>query len=402
MWCRLRPRATRLRYHPEVSESDSQSSVGPEIGEVSAADVLLFKVCVAAIWSDGSMAAVERDHLSTLMDRISASEDDRHELRRIALDDVSRSTVLTEVGGLDATGKRRLYERCISVLTADRKFRRGELSFVGDLRRRCDIGALHHQSLLWRAAPGRRFLRLVVPVVLVALVSMILWNLGTNIELRSPDEFATHTEIMLLQAPAGSPAMDSRALYEAIRHSVVKINVLIDEALVGHGSGVVIGGDGDGQLYVMTNRHVIYHEVAKRSRLSFEIQLENGIQLPAMLDFYSRNHDLAVVVAPGIGGWGLPVPLRMCSDLMVGEQIYAVGSPIGLDHSFTNGVISALRGSVVQIDATVHSGSSGGPIFDDRGRVCGIVTTSHMEKDFSFALCGETVLEMLDERLAAE
>jgi len=385
-----------------VSESDSQPSVGPEIGEVSATDVLLFKVCVAAIWSDGAMAAAERDHLNSLMERIAAPEDDRHELRRIALNDVSRSTVLAEVGELDAAGKRRLYDRCILVLSADRKLRRGELSFVGALRRRCGIGALHHQRRLWRAAPGRRFLRLVVPVALVVVAAMIWWRLPADEELVSPDEFATHTEILLPQAPAGSPAMDSRALYEAIRHSVVKINVLVDEALVGHGSGVVVGGDGDGQLYVLTNRHVIYHEVAKGSRLSFEIQLENGIQLPAMLDFYSRRHDLAVVVAPGIAGWGLPVPLRMCSDLMVGEQIYAVGSPIGLDHSFTNGVISALRGSVVQIDATVHSGSSGGPIFDDRGRVCGIVTTAHMEKDFSFALCGETVLEMLDERMAAE
>jgi S1-C subfamily serine protease len=56
---------------------------------------------------------------------------------------------------------------------------------------------------------------------------------------------------------------------------------------------------------------------------------------------------------------------------------------------------------MVQTDATVHSGSSGGPLFDDRGRVCGVITTSHRQKDFSFALCAETVLAMLDERSAA-
>jgi 2-alkenal reductase len=135
--------------------------------------------------------------------------------------------------------------------------------------------------------------------------------------------------------------------------------------------------------------------------VSYELELENGIQLPAVLDFYSKKHDLAVVIAPGISGWGIPVPLRMCSDLAVGETVFALGSPIGLDHSFTTGVISALRGDMVQTDATVHSGSSGGPLFDARGRVCGVVTTSHREKDFSFALCGETVLDMLDERMAA-
>jgi len=388
-----------------VKESDTRPTGDLEIGELNAEDVLLFKVCVAAIWSDGAMAAVERDHLSTLMDRISASEDARHELRRNALDDVSRSTVLAEVGELDAVGKRRLYDRCLSVLTADRRLRRGELSFVGALRRRCGIGALHHQRMLWRAAPGRRLLRLLVVVAVAAVVGMImmLWLLPSDEDGQfPPGEFAAHAEILMPQAPSGSPAMDSRALYEAIRHSVVKINVLVDQALVGHGSGVVLGGDQNGQLYVLTNRHVIYHELDEPLRLSYEIELENGIQLPAKLDFYSRNHDLAIVLAPGIGGWGLPAPLRMCSDLLVGEPIFAVGSPMGLDHSFTNGVISALRWPMVQIDATVHSGSSGGPIFDDRGRVCGIVTTAHMEKDFSFALCGETVLEMLDERLAAE
>ena len=88
-----------------MNEPDNQPTADQTIGEISAEDALLFKVCVAAIWSDGAMAAAERDHLSTLMDRISASEDDRHELRRIALDDVSRSTVLTEVGDLDAGGK---------------------------------------------------------------------------------------------------------------------------------------------------------------------------------------------------------------------------------------------------------------------------------------------------------
>lgn len=217
-----------------------------------------------------------------------------------------------------------------------------------------------------------------------------------------PIELAVHPEILLPQSPAGAPALTAEALYEAIRHSVVKVNVLIDQAVVGHGSGAVLGIDRNGWLYVLTNRHVVYHEVAQPHLVSFEVELENRVQLPAVLDFYSRDHDLAVVVVPGLGGWGLPVPLRMCSDLVVGEEVFALGNPIGLDHTFTSGVISALRGDMVQTDATVHSGSSGGPLFDHHGRVCGIVTISHKEKDFSFALCGETVLDMLDERSAVD
>ena len=395
--------ATALRSQAmDASDTEPTNDQTPET--LNPEEVLPFKVCVAAIWSDGAMAAAERDHLSHLMDRIAAAEDDRNQLRRIALHDVSRSSVLTEVDELDAPAKRRLYDHCISVLTADRRLRRGELRFVSQLRKRCGVGPLAHQAVLWRAAPMRRLFRFAAPavVLIVAIAAVVLLQPFPDEETQPPNELGFHPEILLRQASAGTAPMQADVLFEAIRHSVVKINVLIDQALVGHGSGAVLGIDGGGQLYVLTNRHVVYHEVAESHVVSYEIQLENGIQLPAMLDFYSRAYDLAVVVAPGLGGWGLPVPLRMCSDLSVGEEVFALGSPMGLDHSFTTGVISAVRWPMVQTDATVHSGSSGGPLFDNRGRMCGVVTTSHMEKDFSFALCGETVLEMLDERLAAE
>lgn len=385
-----------------MDEPEYRSEVGEGIGDISAEEVLLFKVCVAAIWSDGSMAAAERDHLSHLMDLIADTEDEHHELRRIALHDVSRSTVLAEVDALEPTAARNLYDRCLAVLTADRKLRRGELRFVEQLRRCCGVGVVHHQARLWQAASKRRFLgRALLLLALIAASVLVLRFLHEDDALHPPAELEAHAEIMLPQLAAGSPAMEAEILFTAIRSSVVKVNVLIDQAMVGHGSGAVLGMDGAGQLYILTNRHVVYHEVAEPHLVSYELQLENGIQLPAVLDFYSENHDLAVVVAPGISGWGIPVPLRMCSDLAIGETVYALGSPIGLDHSFTTGVISALRGNMVQTDATVHSGSSGGPLFDTRGRVCGVVTTSHMQKDFSFALCGETVLDMLDERMAA-
>jgi S1-C subfamily serine protease len=288
-------------------------------------------------------------------------------------------------------------------LTSDRSLRRGELRFLSELRRRCGISFFGYQATVWRATPlrqvGRHALLLGVFVILAVVVII---RYSDDAALHPPVELDVHPEILLRQVPADSAVMDAETLYLAVRHSVVKVNVLVDQALIGHGSGVVLGVDRDGQLYVLTNRHVVYHEVANPHLVSYEIQLENGIQLPAILDFYSRTHDLAVVVAPGLSGWGLPVGLRMCSDLSVGEEVFALGSPIGLDHSFTKGVISALRWPMIQTDATIHSGSSGGPLFDHRGRVCGVVTASHTGKNFSFALCGETVLEMLDERMAAE
>jgi hypothetical protein len=373
---------------------------GQEIGQISAEDVLLFKVCVAAIWSDGAMAASERDHLSHLMDRVADHESERHELRRIALHDVSRSGALAEVDTLEPTAKRRLYERCIAVLAADRRVRRGELRFIRKLRKVCGVSFAGHQRTLWRTAPVGRLLRIAVLLGLVAVV-VFVW-ISRESETFPPNELAAHGSILLPQTKGEIAPMDAEALYEATRHSVVKVNVLVNQAVIGHGSGSVVGIDESSQLYVLTNRHVAYHEVEEPYLLTYEIQLENGVQLPALLDYYSREHDLALIIVPGLGGWGLPAPLRPCTDLEVGETVYAVGSPIGLDHSFTSGVISALRGGVVQTDATVHSGSSGGPLFDTRGRVCGVVTSTHLQKDFSFALCTEAVFEMLQERAGAE
>lgn len=379
---------------------DAAPPPGPGLEALGVEDVLLYRVCVAAIWADGSMAAAERDHLSHLMDRIAADEDQRHELRRIALHDVSRGSVLEEISALDAGGRRRLYDRCLAVLTADRRLPRAERAFLGRLRRRCGVGFLAHQATVWRAAPMARGLRLAA-VVALAAVAAALW-LNRHPDTFPPIELAVRNPLALPQADPAAPQLDAESLYEAIRHSVVKVNVLVDEARVGHGSGSVLGVDEVGQLYVLTNRHVVYHEVPDPRLLSYEVQLESGIQLPAVLDYYSRSHDLALVLVPNLGGWGLPVPLRLCRDLHVGASVWAVGSPIGLDHSLTSGVVSALRGAMVQTDATVHSGSSGGPLFDDRGRVCGVVTSSHLQKDFSFALCAEAVLEMLDERAAAQ
>jgi hypothetical protein len=383
-----------------MGTTDATPPPGHGLEALSVEDALLYRICVAAIWADGSLAAAERDHLSHLMDRIADDENQRHELRRIALHDVSRSGVLAEVGGLDAGARRRLYERCLAVLTSDRRLRHAERAFLGRLRRRCGVSVWTHQANLWRWAPLGGVARVAGAVALVALIAA-LWH-GRHPDAFPPMELPVHHPLALPQAAADALQLDAETLYDAIRSSVVQVNVLVDEGVIGHGSGSVLGLDAAGQLYVLTNRHVVYHEVPDPRVLSYEVQLESGVQLPAVLDYYSRSNDLAIVLVPNLGGWGLPVPLRLCRDLHVGATVYAVGSPIGLDHTLTSGVVSALRGNMVQTDATVHMGSSGGPLFDDRGRVCGVVTSSHLQKDFSFALCPETVLEMLDERAAAQ
>ena len=93
-----------------------------------------------------------------------------------------------------------------------------------------------------------------------------------------------------------------------------------------------------------------------------------------------------------------PISLSLKKSLEVGQTIYAVGSPVGLKDTFTAGVVSALRDDYIQTDATIFSGSSGGPIVDEYGGVCGIATKVHMLKDFGFAQYSDRILEMLEKR----
>jgi hypothetical protein len=376
------------RGEPEAELTSDQERV----------DTLVFKTCVGALWADGTMAAPERDHVSHIIDSIATSETTRDEFRRLALHGVNRHELWTEIDRLDETDKLHLFDRCVELLTSDRRVRRKELRFLGELRRHCDIGLWRFQRVVWRLARMRRWLLVLAGVsVLVAVYATMQLTAGREQSV-PPTELPQHFAIALPRVPALRQDLAPEALFQQVRRSVVAVNVTIDGTHHGHGSGLVIGVDQSGQLYVLTNRHVVFHMLHQAQVLSFDIELEGGVRLPGLLDFYSRIHDLAVLVVPGITGWALPVPLLPKDQLRVGQQVYAVGSPIGLHDSFTSGVISALRSDFIQTDATVHAGSSGGPLFDATGMVCGVITTTHQHKDLSFAVYADAVFDMLTER----
>jgi len=363
---------------------------------------LVFRTCVAALWADGVMASAERDYLSHLIDAGALGESEREQLRRLALHDVDRHRLLAEIDSLPDDSKRDLFDRSVALLASDRRVKASELRFLSVLRRHCGIGFWKFQRLVWRLTTTRRLLAVLALVIVVAAtVGFIRWR-TVRPNLIAPAELAGFAAIALPQLPAERPELDPKELFERVRVSVVTVNVDIDGDHYGHGSGSIVGVDRFGQLYVLTNRHVVFHELPEGKKLSYEIELESGIRLPAALDYYSREFDLALVMVPRLTGWGRPVPLLPRDRLRVGQQVYAVGSPIGLAHTFTSGVISALRPEHIQTDATVHSGSSGGPLFDASGMVCGVVTMTHLHKDISFAVYADTVFDMLTERYAAK
>jgi len=361
---------------------------------------LIFRACVVAIWSDGEMATAERDHLSHLIDAVASSDQERSEMRRIALHDVNRHAVLADLERLDGAARRHVFDRCVDLLASDRRLGRGELRFLTRIRRACGVGWWTLERVAWRAAWRRRLavLAVLLALAVAAVVAGSRWRREPGF---GPEELWDRREITLPAAAGLRAELAPDELYEAVMHSVVAVNVLVGGAIQGNGSGAVIGRDDLGQLYILTNRHVVYQELSQDEILTLEAELESGVQLPALLDFVSRRWDLALLVVPGLTGWAEPLPVVPRDQLRVGQQVYAVGSPMGLRNSFTTGVISGMRGGYIQTDATVHQGSSGGPLLDAGGGLCGVVTQSHEAKDISFAIYADTIFDVLEERRLA-
>ncbi len=182
--------------------------------------------------------------------------------------------------------------------------------------------------------------------------------------------------------PSASLPSETEAL-DAFSRVVVQVADLIRPAVVnlrsgrgrqeGSGSGVLFTPDG----LLLTNHHVIQAGRQVRVRLS------DGSELTGRVIGADPWSDLAVVQADASG---LPyAALGDSARLRVGQLVMAIGSPLGFDSTVTAGVVSALGRSlrsitghlvdnVIQTDAALNPGNSGGPLVDSRGRVIGINT----------------------------
>lgn len=174
----------------------------------------------------------------------------------------------------------------------------------------------------------------------------------------------------------------------------------------GSGSGLIWDEAG----HIVTNFHVI--EGASEA----EIQLVDGRQFSASLVGASPQHDIAVLK---IGGAGAKPPARVpigtSSDLQVGQNVFAIGNPFGLDWTLTKGIVSALDRSLpnengadirhlIQTDAAINPGNSGGPLLDSAGRLIGINTAIYSPSGASagigFAVPVDTVMRVVPQLIA--
>ncbi len=174
------------------------------------------------------------------------------------------------------------------------------------------------------------------------------------------------------------------------------------------GSGFIVTDNG----YIVTNYHVI--QAAHEGGYEVSVMLYNGDSYPAEIVGFEKNNDIAVLK---INAEGLSAAtLGSSDDLLVGETVFAIGNPLGeLNFSLTSGSVSArdrqistndsstgttITNNMFQIDAAVNEGNSGGPVYNDRGEVVGIVTAKYSDagvEGLGFAIPIDDVLDMIDQ-----
>ncbi|MHC5060143.1 MAG: trypsin-like peptidase domain-containing protein [Planctomycetota bacterium] len=380
--------------------------------------IIVFKACLAASWTDESMSSDEKRYLSHLAGMLSETDEEREAFRNLTLQDINETLLLSEVEALDADDKIYVFDTCFDILKSDKRLSPQELRFLSNLAKACNISRFSYLGKILRA---RKYSKVKIvsrraffafAIFLIIVYGVFRRHGHSNYNQSGPEDAATPKEncsgkeisVSIMQfTEADKPSKKAgQDIFKHVQTGIVSIKVFNRDKALCSGSGFVVGTDVSNLFYIVTNKHVIHNELTKKGKsrnvIRFEVQQHSGAKFDAKLDYYSRDHDLAILSAKGMDKYAEPLKLTLKSDLSVGQSVYAVGTPIGLKDTFTAGVISALRDKYLQTDATIYYGSSGGPLVDAYGGVCGVVTRGYNVKDYSFAIYSDKIIETLKKR----
>jgi S1-C subfamily serine protease len=254
-------------------------------------------------------------------------------------------------------------------------------------------------------------------LLLLAIVAVLVWKyvLPRHGPLHDPDAQAR------VVAPRGALASFETTTIEIFRlaePSVVHIeNVTLtqdrftlDVLEIPRGTGTGFVWDARG--YIVTNAHVV------RGGNRFRVLLADHTVWEASLVGSEPDKDVAVLkIDRGTADALVPLTVGTSADLRVGQAVFAIGNPFGLDHTLTTGVISGLDRQiaadtgrkitgVIQTDAAINPGNSGGPLLDSAGRLIGmntaILSPSKASAGIGFAVPVDTINRIVPRLIRGE
>jgi S1-C subfamily serine protease len=211
-----------------------------------------------------------------------------------------------------------------------------------------------------------------------ALTGLLVYNLMTP----GPHQLTTNdvsTTVNQVLASATPPAPFSETVYEIIQPSLVLIQAKVpgtdgktDDSL---GTGTIVDTNGD----ILTSLHVVANAT------DIQVTFADGTSSSASVATKQPQEDIAVLKADKLPAQIIPAVLGNPNAMHVGDEAYVVGNPFGLYSSMSAGIISGfnrtfqpqntnlnLKG-LIQVDAAVNPGNSGGPLLNRYGEVIGIV-----------------------------
>jgi putative serine protease PepD len=216
------------------------------------------------------------------------------------------------------------------------------------------------------------------PLLVVAAASILGGAAGTGVALGLRDDGSTTTTTTTSAAVAsGTPAsegstLSAREIYRRAADSVAYITARGTQASA-TGTGFVVDADG----LIVTNEHVV------DGSGDITVKLGDGTSRKATVVGQDKSTDIALLKIDIGGGKLTPLKLADSSKVQIGDATFAIGNPFGLEDTLTTGVISATQrqitapngfsiSGVLQTDAALNPGNSGGPLLDDQGDVIGI------------------------------
>ena len=279
-----------------------------------------------------------------------------------------------------------------------------------DFPRDREVAADDRPSPGTAAAGERSSVSTWVLLLMLCVVAGVLYRYRVPIERELLDRDADARAV----TPRGDLAAGERSqieVFEAASPSVVHIRnglllpgdrfgLTTNERTTGNGTGFVW----DDRGYIVTNFHVV--EDLVRGNGVATVVLSDFTTFRATLVGAAPDKDLAVLKIAVPNAALVPITVGSSDDLRVGQNVYAIGSPFGLEQTFTTGIVSALGriiagadgspiNDVIQTDAAINPGNSGGPLLDSAGRLIGMNTAiagnSNTNAGVGFAIPVDTI-----------
>jgi S1-C subfamily serine protease len=222
------------------------------------------------------------------------------------------------------------------------------------------------------------------PLAVIIVACLALWLLFTPIK-RFLSSYHAEPRAVTARGDLAEDELNTIDIFRANSPAVVHVtSIALRRGFFSLNAVEIPQGTGSGFVWDKLGRVVTnYHVISDANRV--QVTMADNSTWKAVLVGVAPDKDLAVLQIDAPGHLLRPIAIGSSRDLLVGQKVFAIGNPFGLDQTITSGIISALNreikavtgrviDGVIQTDAAINPGNSGGPLLDSAGRLIGVNT----------------------------